>query len=224
MRRLSPRPWPSCYRRHAPAHEPSRSQVRMKAPVQEYTVILAQREADFKWGEDADAATVARAARNLERDVAGAGTLERPEAFAVLLALELHWDPQALPCFGTVNRGAPVAPGSAGPSAGGARSLDGAGRRFGWEDLRPDQQQYVAARMRGESEVYAFAGMLARRQETQHREHGPLLRAYSARCAPGGGGQLRITSMKAPARPLSQPRASSGPVEGPSCAIALLPP
>jgi hypothetical protein len=46
-------------------------QVRMKAPVQEYTVILGQREADFAWREVADDVTVRRAMRNLERDVSG---------------------------------------------------------------------------------------------------------------------------------------------------------
>jgi hypothetical protein len=34
------------------------NKVRMKAPVQEYTVVLARRERDFKWGEVADPDTV----------------------------------------------------------------------------------------------------------------------------------------------------------------------
>ena len=40
----------------------------MKAPVQEYVVILAQLERDFKWGQLADPQSVTTAKANLATD------------------------------------------------------------------------------------------------------------------------------------------------------------
>ena len=188
----------------------------MKAPVQEYAVILSQRVKDLPWGQVADAATVARAQRNLARDVAGVGVLARPEAFAVLLALELSWDPSSLPCFGVVNRGAAVAAASAdrghhvNNGAHGRRLADGIrsnvahavdghskkpeGRRYGWEDLTKEQQALVTERMVAESQVYTFAAALALEQEGRHPHHAPLVAAFLARC--DDASEARITNMR----------------------------
>mmetsp|Transcript_54513 Transcript_54513/g.124200 ORF Transcript_54513/g.124200 Transcript_54513/m.124200 type:complete len:174 (+) Transcript_54513:244-765(+) len=46
-------------------------QVRMKAPVQEYAVILSRHARDFKWGQVAPKETVDRAKKNLESDLDG---------------------------------------------------------------------------------------------------------------------------------------------------------
>jgi hypothetical protein len=187
-------------------------EVRMKAPVHEYTVILGQlNEGSFKWGKIPGAADVSQAIFNLERDVAGAGVLDRIESFTVLVALELGWAPEALPCFDHVN---------AAPSS---LKRDGGAKKFGLRDFRADQRTWIDDFLAAERKVYLAAAALARRQEALHPAHSELLSGYIERCrrtdmvdpqstghqkpnaAEGASGdlsenssQLRISNMKAP--------------------------
>eukprot|EP00613_Pedinella_sp_CCMP2098_P040517 CAMPEP_0171784864 /NCGR_PEP_ID=MMETSP0991-20121206/62326_1 /TAXON_ID=483369 /ORGANISM="non described non described, Strain CCMP2098" /LENGTH=282 /DNA_ID=CAMNT_0012393241 /DNA_START=392 /DNA_END=1237 /DNA_ORIENTATION=+ len=175
-------------------------QVRMKAPVQEYTVILGQvEEGSLKWGEVANDVMVAKAVEHLERDVAGAGVLERIDSFTVLVALELGWAPSALPCFDHVNS---------------APRSKRDGRQFSLRDFRADQRAWIDRYMAAERKVYMAAAALARRQEASHRNHGHYLSEFQDRCWEGANdfgsegdgelgrirysGEVRIRNMRAP--------------------------
>jgi len=211
-------------------------EVRMKAPVQEYTVILSRHSTDFKWGTVADAGTVAKATASLQRDVSGVGVVERLGAFAVLLALELSWAPEALPCMDTVNSRS----GGGDGGGGGGKSKGGS---YGFSDLRPDQQAWVAGRMAAETAVYDFARSLAAVQEAAHGPgaHAGAYEAYERRCAgsqPGSSSsssssgavrgafasaEVRISNFKGERSKLVGKRAAADG-EGPSCAVALAAP
>ena len=179
-------------------------EVRMKAPVQEYTVVLARHEEDFKWGTIADAVTVARAMRNLELDLEVVGSADRVAAFLVLAALELGWDSSGLPCAGTVNARRT----KKGDMGKGTKS-------YSYAHFRPDQQKYIADMMTAETQVYQHALATAAAQELKHPMHPTLLASYNKRCEmtddedEDGGNkkrhdyrsseprQMRISSMKA---------------------------
>ena len=188
-------------------------QVRMKAPAQEFAVIMARRERDFPWGVVADAATVEAAKRNLERDVDVVGTAARVEAFLALSALTLRWDIDAVPCVGTVNarRGTKAATTTttSTTSTMGTNSRSGKiGRTYGFRDFTAEQQAYIAGLMAAETQVYDHAVLVASRQAAALGEaaHAAALSDLHRRCAvtDDGGGEggekkeapLRISSMK----------------------------
>ena len=148
-------------------------QVRMKAPVQEFTVILARHRSDFKWGVPADRPTIERATEALERDFDVVGVAERVSRFVVLAALHLQWNPESLPCTGQVNARLARSPDDKVPR----RST------YRLKDFRTDQRHWIERYMLPEREVYNKALALAMSQEaTVHVHFDEIVDAYERRC------------------------------------------
>lgn len=180
-------------------------QIRMKAPVQEYTEIFGKTpEKNLKWKEIANKEIIEKAKINIKRDIDGIGILEDIDNFVILLSLELGWEPRELPCMGRVNKGHF------------SHNEDKTMMTYGYKDLRKDQQEFVSHLMVAEIEIYEYAIQLATEQEMKYGRSTfkSYLKQYQNKCEEADD-DIRITTMRVDAMKTTKQK-------GKTCAIARL--